>query len=53
MYTFSFSNNNDDGLCVQAKLENGEAVWSKSSCASKTTKGVVCARRHNWEDIGR
>ena len=46
------SHNNDDGLCVQAKVDGDEAVWLKTNCASSNTKGLVCARRHNWEDIG-
>ena len=48
-----FSHNNDAGLCVQTKLGGGDAVWVKSDCATANTKGVVCARRHNWEDIGK
>ena len=49
---FFFRHNSDSGNCVKAKLENSEAVWSKTSCDDSTTKGVVCARRFNWEDIG-
>ena len=49
---FFFRHNSDTGNCVKAKLESSEAVWSKTSCDDSTTKGVVCARRFNWEDIG-
>ena len=49
---FYFRHNSDTGNCVKAKLESSEAVWSKTSCDDSTTKGVVCARRFNWEDIG-
>ena len=46
------SHNNENGWCAQTKSEGGQAVWKKTDCASTNTKGVVCARRHNWEDIG-
>ena len=43
----------ESGLCVKAKIENNVAVWAKTECDDSTTKGVVCARRFNWEDIGK
>ena len=43
----------ESGLCVKAKIENNVAVWVKTECDDSTTKGVVCARRFNWEDIGK
>ena len=49
---FITRNNNDDGSCVLAKMEGGEAKWVITNCDNANTKGVVCARRTNWEEIG-
>ena len=51
-YYFSFSHNSETGLCAKAKLESSEVVWTKTECGDTSTKGVVCGRRFNWEDIG-
>ena len=53
-YTVLFCRHtSESGLCVKAKLENNVAVWVKTECDDSTTKGVVCAKRFNWEDIGK
>ena len=36
-----------------AKFVGGDAKWVKTNCNGATTKGVVCARRTTWEDIGQ
>ena len=51
-FSWNCSHNSDTGGCVKAKLDNSDAVWSKTECDDSSTKGVVCARRYNWEDIG-
>ena len=51
-FFFTISHNSDTGLCAKAKLESSEVVWTKTQCGDTSTKGVVCARRYNWEDIG-
>ena len=50
--SFIISHNSETGLCAKAKLENSEVVWTKTECGDTSTKGVVCSRRFNWEDIG-
>ena len=49
----NYSHASTSGLCVKAVMENGVAKWTKTNCDDRTGKGVVCARRYNWEDIGK
>ena len=34
-------------------MDGGVAKWVITNCNSANTKGVVCARRTAWEDIGK
>ena len=60
IYEFQFpywaeesENGDTSGLCAMAKLNDDNPktqIWSKEDCDS-TNKGVLCSRRHFWEEI--
>jgi hypothetical protein len=41
------------GQCVQAVLEQNVAAWTVADCMDLSTKGYVCQRRQNFDEIGK
>jgi hypothetical protein len=41
------------GQCVQAVLEQNAAAWTVADCMDLSTKGYVCQRRQNFDEIGK
>ena len=52
---YNSSHGDPNGECSMAKLndegDDPKIEWSKESCDDTSTKGVLCSRRHFWEEI--
>ena len=54
-YLKTFSHGDSSGKCSKALINNNgdepKLEWSKESCDDATGNGVLCNRRHFWEEI--
>ncbi len=42
-----------NGQCVKTAVEQNTVVWSVVNCMDVSTKGYVCQKRQNFDDIGK